>query len=84
MEDMCLKCIRLNGNKNEWENNSQSPASLEESVMVMAKIFIYWVTRDIAEPCHVFYISVKWKIGALERETELVRSALNQNFRLKI
>lgn len=41
MEDTCLKCIKLNGNKNEWENNSQSPARLEESVMVMAQIFIY-------------------------------------------
>ena len=48
------------------------------------KIFIYWVTGDIAELCDVFFVSVEWKMRAAERETKQVPSALLQKFRLKI
>ena len=52
--------------------------------MVIAKIFICWVTGDIAELADVIFISVKWKMRAQEQETEQVASALLQKIRLKI
>ena len=45
---------------------------------VITKMFIYWVTEDIAELCGVFFISVEWKMRAQEWETQQVLSALLQ------
>ena len=75
-----LKCLH----ENEWENTSQTPGKLENSVIVMAKICLYWVTGDIAELWDVFFISVECKMGAQERQTEPEPPALLHKFSLQI
>ena len=64
------------------KNASQTPAILERNVMLIGKIFMYWVKGDIAE-CF-FLIYVEWKMRMPEREAKQLLSALSRNFGSKL